>query len=215
MKQSILLLAGILISFSGFGQTTKNVDSIKTNEKKAESVVIRCGTSITNNEFALFIIDGVPFLHSDSTNFEGVNRFKELDPSNVVSIEVLKSEAAMALYGTQGKNGVVLITTKEGQKEMAKTEKNYAFQVYQIPNENWTTQQEMYNAISAKVPSVQIEQARPNTKPNIRMRGDDTTIVIVDGVRYDASILNTLNPADIESVKVSNFPGAQNFFINE
>ena len=119
------------------------------------------------------------------------------------------------MCGTGCKNGVVLITTIDGRKGQTVKPKKYAFQVYQIPNENWTTQQEMYNAISAKVPSVQIQQATNNTTPNIRMRGDDTTIVIVDGIRYDASILSTLNPADIESVKVSNFPGAQNFFINE
>ncbi len=215
MKQSILILASILITFSGFGQTEITKDSLSNNQKKAESVVIRCGSSITNYKGPLYIIDGVPFSHSDSTNIWRVGRFRELDPNNIVSIEVLQGLDAVALFGSQGKNGVVLITTQDGRATQTVIPKNYAFKVYQIPNENWTTQQEMYNAISAKVPSVQIEQATNNSTPNISMRGDDTTIVIVDGVRYDASILNTLNPQNIESVKVSNFPGAQNFFINQ
>ena len=41
------------------------------------------------------------------------------------------------------------------------------------------------------------------------MRGGDSAAVIVDGIRYDASILNALNPRDIESVKVSNNPAAE------
>ncbi|QLG47152.1 Plug domain-containing protein [Costertonia aggregata] len=89
------------------------------------------------------------------------------------------------------------------------------FRIYTITNDDWALPQDMYNAIIAKVPGTTVY---PNTNtgtnaiPNIRMRGDTNTVVIVDGVRYDASILNSLNVADIESVKISNNPVAENYF---
>ena len=68
----------------------------------------------------LFIVDGVPF--SSNTNAQGgfvdgnngSSRFLDLDPNNIESISVLKGLAAATLYGTQGRNGVILITTKAG-----------------------------------------------------------------------------------------------------
>ena len=43
-----------------------------------------------------------------------VHRFLDLDPNNIESVEVLKGLAATTLYGTLGKNGVILVTTKAG-----------------------------------------------------------------------------------------------------
>lgn len=91
------------------------------------NVTIRGLSSFSGSNQALFIVDGVPF--SNDTNAAGqVNgqqqsfiqgntgssRFLDLDPNNIASVEVLKGLAAATLYGTQGKNGVILITTKAG-----------------------------------------------------------------------------------------------------
>ncbi len=207
MKPSILILASMLISYSGFAQTEKSIDSLLINQNTNQNkVIIRCGGTSIDNQHPMYIIDGV---------LSSSKALGAMDPENIESIEVLKGLSAIAMCGTGGSNGVVLITTNDGQQKQSMTPKKYAFKVYEIPNKNWTTQQYVYNAISAKVPSLQIPQTINSTTPTISMRGDDTTIVIVDGVRYDASILNILNPANIESVKVSNFPGAQNYFINE
>ena len=46
------------------------------------------------------------------------------------------------------------------------------------------------------------------------VRGDDNTIVVLDGVRQDISILSSLNPQDIESIKVAPSTAATNYFIN-
>ncbi len=90
------------------------------------------------------------------------------------------------------------------------------FKLYNLCNTNWVQPQDIYNAIQAKVPGIQISSNNSNIDvPNIRMRGNENTIVIVDGIRYDASILSSLNPANIESIKVSNNPSAQNYFINQ
>ncbi|MFS4493624.1 SusC/RagA family TonB-linked outer membrane protein [Maribacter sp. 2308TA10-17] len=86
----------------------------------ATNVTIRGLSSFSGSNQALFIVDGIPFSSdtNDSGNFisgnTGSSRFLDLDPNNIASIEVLKGLAAATLYGTQGKNGVILITTKSG-----------------------------------------------------------------------------------------------------
>ena len=70
----------------------------------------------------------------------------------------------------------------------------------------------MYSSIRANVPNIQITHTNLGQNPSIAMRGDDRAIVIVDGIKYNASILNALNPTDIESVKVSHNPAAEVYF---
>ncbi len=86
----------------------------------ATNITVRGLSSFSGSNQALFIVDGVPFSNDTNTtgNFIGGNtgssRFLDIDPNNIASIEVLKGLAAATLYGTQGKNGVILITTKAG-----------------------------------------------------------------------------------------------------
>jgi TonB-linked SusC/RagA family outer membrane protein len=84
----------------------------------------------------LFIVDGVPF--DSGTNGQtqngggnsfvdgnnGSSRFLDLDPNNISSVNVLKGLAAATLYGTAGRNGVILITTKNGAAGSGKAKKN-------------------------------------------------------------------------------------------
>jgi len=89
------------------------------------NVVIRGYTSINGSNQALFIVDGVPF--SSDTNAQGnflngntgSSRFLDLDPNNIESVNVLKGLAAATLYGTAGRNGVIVITTKSGSSKSA------------------------------------------------------------------------------------------------
>jgi TonB-linked SusC/RagA family outer membrane protein len=84
------------------------------------SIVIRGFNTFSQGNQPLFIVDGVPF--SSDTNAQGSfvdgnngsSRFLDIDPNNIESVNVLKGLAAATLYGTQGRNGVILITTKSG-----------------------------------------------------------------------------------------------------
>jgi len=87
------------------------------------NVVIRGYSSLTGSNQPLFMVDGIPF--NTNTNSDGANsfleggqsgssRFADIDPNNIESISVLKGLAASVIYGEQGKNGVILITTKTG-----------------------------------------------------------------------------------------------------
>jgi len=67
-------------------------------------VRIRGITSFGNND-PLYIVDGVP-----------VDRIIDLNISDIESIQVLKDAAAAAIYGTRAANGVVIITTRRGQR---------------------------------------------------------------------------------------------------
>jgi TonB-linked SusC/RagA family outer membrane protein len=84
------------------------------------NIIIRGISSITGNSQPLFIVDGVPFNSSTNTqaNFNFGNnassRFLDIDPNNIASINVLKGLSATTLYGEAGRNGVILITTKNG-----------------------------------------------------------------------------------------------------
>lgn len=101
------------------------------------NIIIRGFSSFSGSNQPLFIVDGVPF--SSETNSSGgtdgdggddfidgnsgSSRFLDLDPNNIESVNVLKGLAAATLYGTQGRNGVILITTKNGSSTGA-TKKN-------------------------------------------------------------------------------------------
>jgi len=79
------------------------------------SVTIRGLTSTGNNQ-PLYVVDGVRFNSStNGTGFSGTSRFLDIDPNNIASVNVLKGLAASALYGSDGKNGVIVISTKAAQ----------------------------------------------------------------------------------------------------
>ena len=66
-------------------------------------VVIRGVSSINGDNQPLYIVDGV--------FYEG-NRIGDLDPNNIDDVQVLKGLAASSLYGQEGRNGVIIFTTK-------------------------------------------------------------------------------------------------------
>jgi TonB-linked outer membrane protein, SusC/RagA family len=69
------------------------------------TIRVRGIATINNSADPLYIIDGIP---SGSISF--------LNPVDIEAIEVLKDASATAIYGSRGSNGVILITTKRGEK---------------------------------------------------------------------------------------------------
>ena len=100
-----------------------NITSTSGVTGTGTNITIRGYSSITGSVQPLFIVDGVPF--NSATNTRGgftqggqtsSSRFLDLDPNNIESISVLKGLAATVTYGDQGRNGVILVTTKGGSK---------------------------------------------------------------------------------------------------
>ena len=72
-------------------------------------IKIRGGTSISQDNAPLYIIDGFP----------SEDGLKNITPSDIERIDVLKDASSTAIYGARGANGVVLITTKGGTEGKA------------------------------------------------------------------------------------------------
>ncbi len=111
------------------------VTAVQTSGAPGSSVSIRVRGQSTINADAepLYVIDGVPvqiqgrsgadFGLGDALGNGAVSTVSPLstiNPSDIVSMEILKDASATAIYGSQASNGVVLITTKRGKVGEAK-----------------------------------------------------------------------------------------------
>lgn len=87
-------------------------------------VVMRGAKSISGNNNALYVVDGIPMLDMSRAatqpegSFEGASQtgdpLSALNPDDIENISVLSGPSAAALYGSAAANGVVMITTKKG-----------------------------------------------------------------------------------------------------
>jgi TonB-linked SusC/RagA family outer membrane protein len=88
----------------------------------------------------LYVVDGVPYTNSSigsgagSTIVGNSSPFNNIDPSSIESVEVLKDADATAIYGSQGANGVVLITTKKGKAGKTNVTANFSSGIAQVPH---------------------------------------------------------------------------------
>lgn len=91
------------------------------------NVVIRGTTSLTGNNQALWVVDGI-ILNNDNTNsseqksggniggYDYGNAASDINPDDIETMNVLKGAAATALYGSRASNGVIIVTLKKGNK---------------------------------------------------------------------------------------------------
>jgi len=77
---------------------------------------VRGINSINLSSFPLVVIDGVPTFTGDFGNSAANNPLSNINPNDIESIDILKDASATAIYGSRAAAGVVLITTKRGQK---------------------------------------------------------------------------------------------------
>ncbi|MDR2810218.1 MAG: SusC/RagA family TonB-linked outer membrane protein [Tannerellaceae bacterium] len=94
-----------------------------TNFGGSVNVLIRGASSLTQNNQALFVVDGVPIDNSNVNHttqrnggigYDYGNTASDINPNDIESVSVLKGAAATALYGSRAGSGVILITTKKG-----------------------------------------------------------------------------------------------------
>jgi len=95
------------------------------------TIRIRGANTISGASDPLFIVDGVPMDNSSNYNsgdgrgsraggVSNGSRINDINPADIASITVLKGSSAAAVWGSRAANGVVVITTKEGQSGEAK-----------------------------------------------------------------------------------------------
>lgn len=92
------------------------------------SVLIRGASSFNSSSEPLYVVDGIIISTESNANLftqgqdntgsnEATNGLMGINPQDIASIEILKDASATAIYGSQGANGVVLITTKMANRE--------------------------------------------------------------------------------------------------
>lgn len=100
-------IAGVSISNSS-GQTGSS-----------SPITIRGSVSLTQSNAPLIIVNNVPFY----------GLLRDLDPNNIVSMNVLKGLNASVLYGSEGRNGVILIQTKNGNSKVGETKTKASYSI--------------------------------------------------------------------------------------
>ncbi len=78
------------------------------------TIRIRGGSSLSASNKPLIVIDGLPI---DNEGIKGVsNMLSTINPNDIETFTVLKDASATAIYGSRASNGVIIITTKKGEK---------------------------------------------------------------------------------------------------
>ena len=75
----------------------------------APSALVRGRNSINAGTGPYIVVDGIPISKSGGS-------LNDINPGDIESMEILKDASATAIYGTNGANGVILITTKHGKE---------------------------------------------------------------------------------------------------
>jgi len=106
------------------------VTSISGAPGNTSTIRIRGGSSLNASNDPLIVIDGVPM---SNNNLGGSpNVLSTINPNDIETFTVLKDASATAIYGLRASNGVIIITTKRGGKEL-KVTYNGTGTVYTMP----------------------------------------------------------------------------------
>ncbi|WP_432709320.1 SusC/RagA family TonB-linked outer membrane protein [Pedobacter sp.] len=119
------------------------------------NVVIRGFKSMTGNNQALFVVDGIPVSNANTNSLDQTtgrggydygNAAADINPDDIESVNVLKGAAATALYGSRAGNGVIMITTKKGRKNSLGITINSAVTFGKIDKSTFAKYQREYGA---------------------------------------------------------------------
>jgi len=103
---------------------------------------VRGGGGLNGNGQPVIYVDGVRINNSElgiDIGGQGYATLADLNPNDIESVQILKGPVGAALYGTQGSNGVVLITTKNGRRQKDFYSVNVKY------TGGWNEQQEAYD----------------------------------------------------------------------
>lgn len=94
-----------------------NIQANSGTPGASTSIRIRGINSLNATNQPIFVIDGVVI--DSATDDESSNPLSAINPSDIVSMDILKDASATAIYGSRASNGVIMITTKRGQAGLA------------------------------------------------------------------------------------------------
>lgn len=151
-------------------------------------IVIRGTSSLTGNNEALIVLDGVPINNSQTGRsgdapISGISRLSDIDPEIIESINVLKGSAASALYGSAAARGVLLITTKNGA-------------AFKKPSFNFTSQFSFETPIFPEIQDVYAQGDR-----GVYQDGEEVKNSLVWGPRMDTLTIDGIPVRNVNPMK--------------
>jgi len=147
------------------------------------SIKIR-GINSMNGSEPLYVIDGVPIDNTSLSSItdEGeassqISPLSTINPSDILSMEILKDASSTAIYGSRGANGVILITTKSGKSGKGSISVDAEFGLSELPqqidvqdaNEYWLTRYEAQansNSLDGTITEERLDSARLGILPS-------------------------------------------------
>ncbi len=152
-----------------------NISNVSGNPGADPAVYIR-GISTLNDNRPLFVVDGV--IIEGGANF--------INPNDIESIEVLKDASSLAIYGSRGSNGVIIITTKKGEGGKPTFNVTADFSLESIIRE--------IDVMSGREFATYINEINPGTYNNLDVLPD---------VNWQDEIYNDLTPIQNYSISTS------------
>ncbi|MDQ0636567.1 ferric enterobactin receptor [Pedobacter sp. W3I1] len=121
-----------------------SINSTNGNPGASAQIVLRGFVSISGDNNALIVVDGVPINNSTLNQTRELvsgaanrdqdysNRGMDINPNDIESYVIMKGPEATALYGSAGASGAILITTKKGKAGRGSINYNNSFRVEQL-----------------------------------------------------------------------------------
>jgi TonB-linked SusC/RagA family outer membrane protein len=161
-------------------------------------ISIRGLSSITASGSPLVVVDGFPI--ADALEF--------INPSSIQSIEVLKDASSAALYGSRGANGVILVTTKDGDGEPSFTFKAFAGvkSVLRLPNILNTTEFTDFTRMERQL--AENANAAADGRDPLSIGFDNLEIarrIVAQGTSADGNGTDWLEEAKADDVNIQNY----------
>lgn len=219
----------IKVSNSGAGGSTK--------------AVLRGNKSLVGLSEALYVIDGVPMVNNKGGQpdtyggTDGGDGLSAINPADIESLSVLRGANAAILYGSQGANGVVLITTKKGKAGKVAVDFNHSTvleQVKDLPNfqykygtvggdYSWTapdltviTADQLINIAKSPITNVQSDNYQKGyIKDFFRTGATVTNSVAVHGGNDKTTAYFSYSNVSATGVMPTNTYGKNNFSFNQ
>ncbi|GAA4293085.1 SusC/RagA family TonB-linked outer membrane protein [Aestuariibaculum suncheonense] len=168
--------------------TGLNIVNVSATPGASAKVRIRGGSTFTGNQSPLWVVDGiiyedpVPLSAEDINSFDNVNiignALTGINPADIEKINILKDASATAIYGTRAANGVIVITTKRGEKGKPRLSYSGGLSYVQAPNYG------NFNLMNSK------ERIDVSREMYARNLGFDGFYNNVDRLGYEGALLN-------------------------
>lgn len=161
--------------------------------------------AIVNNsgKAPLYVINGVPVKKN------GMNPMEHINPNDIERIDVLKNKSAVSLYGKEGEEGVVLITTKTPAAKLkagnTKSELN-AENSFLVASKS---------AVSSEGQKIEFKTGKGILQANQLGSATERPLFVIDGVPSTDEAVKKLNPNDIKTINVSKDKSALKIYGNK